>query len=544
MSEDGSTEHSDALLAENLQLKEDLEQLRAEISEHQESVELYQLITRHVADLLAIVDVNGNRIWNNRAYRNTLGYSPEELEQTNSFIEIHPDDRNLVQQTFSESIETGVGKTIEYRMKHKNGRWIPLESNAQVVREENGSVRAVVIVARDMTDRLRNEEEQEKLQKMQALAEFSEKVATTYNEFSSEIISKVSMVRKAFPEGAAEKLLLTDVIKEAEKSQKLGRELLSLSGGGGFECEEVDFRKLVSKAMEANIPKGKGIKLQQQITNLPMTVPAAAEAIENVLAELFRNAAESMPKGGVLQVTLTFERKEGVSTKLKAGNYAALKIRDQGQGIPGHLKNRIFEPYYTTKDGHQGMGLSTALKAVTDHAGALFIESKERIGTEVSLYLPTSTAPVEDIGSNSTMVTFAKPKASPVVKKTGRRVLIMDDEEFVRDFSVAMFEQLGYEAHAVEDCDALMDEFRDAQRRRQSYHLVVTDMIVRGGEGGEDVAQKLKAISPFTKVIAVSGVADHPVILEPEKYGFHAAMGKPYQLNRIRHILNMLFPDT
>jgi hypothetical protein len=125
------------------------------------------------------------------------------------------------------------------------------------VREENGSVRAVVIVARDMTDRLRNEEEQEKLQKMQALAEFSEKVATTYNEFSSEIISKVSMVRKAFPEGAAEKLLLTDVIKEAEKSQKLGRELLSLSGGGGFECEEVDFRKLVSKAMEANIPKGR-----------------------------------------------------------------------------------------------------------------------------------------------------------------------------------------------------------------------------------------------------------------------------------------------
>ncbi len=540
-----------ALAEENARLKQELQQLRAHVAEQDDSVELYQLLTRHVADLLAIIDTEGRRIWNNRSYRETLGYSPEELEHTNSFIEIHPDDRELVQTTFTESLRSGQGRTIQYRMKHKQGHWVPLESNAQVVKQGDGSVRAIVIVARDMTERIKSEEEQGKFQKMQALSDFSEKVAVSFNEYTAEIISKVSMVGKVLPEKSAEKLLIADVMKVADKSQKLVRELMTLSGAGDSTHEEIDFRELVIKAMAENVPKGRGIKLQQQITNLSVSISASHESISTSVAELFKNAAESMPKGGVMQVTLTIERREGVANRLAAGTYAVLKIRDQGAGFPAHQKNRVFEPYFTTKEGHQGLGLSNALTTISDHHGALFIESKERVGTEVSIYLPTNASVAEDIGSNSTMITFAKPKAKPKPKpkaaavKTNRRVLIMDNDFFVRDFSVGLFEQLGYQAIAVESWEALMDEFKEAQRQRKSYHLVVSDMSDESGEGnGENMARRLKSISPFTKVIAVSAQPDHPVMLEPESYGYHASMSKPYQLDRISQILTLLFPHS
>ncbi|MEM6600896.1 MAG: PAS domain S-box protein [Verrucomicrobiota bacterium] len=539
---------------ENARLQQELDELRAYSREQDDSVELYQLITRHVADLLAIIDTEGRRIWNNRSYRETLGYTPEELESTNSFIEIHPDDRNLVENTFSESIETGVGKTIQYRMKHKQGHWVPLESKAQVVRNPDESVRAVVIVARDMTNRIKSEEEQEKFQKMQALADFSEKVGVSFNEYTAEIISKVGMVSKSLPEGSAERLLIADVMKVADKSQKLVRELMTLSGGGDASYQELDYRALITRAVAENVPKGRGIKLQQQITSLPVIINASQEAITESVAAVLQNAAEAMPKGGVLQVSLTIERREGVATRLQPGTYAALKIRDQGVGFPAHQKNRLFEPYYTTKDGHQGLGLSNALTAITDHKGALFIETKDRVGTEVSIYLPTSSSSPEDIGSNSTLTTFAtptskpkpkpKPEPEPVAAKSNRRVLIMDSESFVREFSTALFDQIGYQAKAVQDFSELMDEFKAAQRQRKSYHLVVTDVMTPEDAEGQILARRLKAISPFTKVIAVSSYENHPVLLEPESFGFHASMGKPYQLNRISEILNLLFPHS
>jgi len=120
----------------------------------------------------------------------------------------------------------------------------------------------------------------------------------------------------------------------------------------------------------------------------------------------------------------------------------------------------------------------------------------------------------------------------------------MDGESFVREFSTALFEQLGYETKAVKDIAELMEEFKDAQRQRKSYHLVVSDVMTPQNEEGQILARRLKAISPFTKVIAVSSHPNHPVLLEPESYGYHASMGKPYQLNQISQILNLLFPHA
>lgn len=558
MSNEGQVPDVARLMQENAQLKRELQELRDYSQEQNDSVELYEFLTRHVADLLAVIDTQGRRIWNNRAYRETLGYSPEELEATNSFIEIHPDDRHLVETTFTESIQNGVGRTIQYRMKHKEGHWVPLESNAQVVHKADGSVRAIVLVARDITNRLKFQEEQEKLKKMQALAEFSHKISESFNHYTAEIIAKVSLLSKALPASSPEKELVAEIMQVADKSQQMIRELMSLSEADDSTFHEVGFRGLVLKAMAQVIPAGNLIQLHENICSDPVTMHASAEDLSQAVIAMLKNAVEAMPGGGALQVELSVEHRETVANRLQPGTYAVLKIRDQGEGFPADQKNKLFEPYFTTKAGHQGLGLTNALKTVSDHEGALFLETKEGVGTEVSFFLPVTieeplqSIPAETSTENSvpaavplsSQTVEPKPKPKRFGKKLQRRVLVMDQEAFVREFSSAMLEQLGYKAHSVESSGALLREFKEAQRKGRSYHLVVTDVMAAEDEEGQSMARRLKSISPFTKVIAASSDSDHPVLQQPESFGFHASMRKPYQLDRMTEVLNSIFPHT
>jgi len=511
-----------------------ISELQGQLREQEDRADVSELIIRNVADLLAIVDAQGRRVWNNRAYRETLGYSPEELEHTDSFAEVHPEDRELVRRTFQESVESGVGRTIRYRMRHKEGHWVPLDSKAQVVKYDDGSLRAIVLVARDITEQMRGEEEGVKLEKMEALAHFSEKIADDFEKHLAQIVAKISMVRSKMPPEREESYILAEAMSSAEQSQRMIRDMASLGHRKVVQSERFDLRALVERAIGVAVPAGRGIKLQQMLTNKEIRIEGSERVISEAIIHVLRNAAESMPKGGVLQVTLTADYRKEHSTIIKAGSYAVLRIRDQGTGIAHHIKARIFEPYFTTKQGHQGLGLSTALTGINEHKGSIFVESKGRTGTEVMIYLPLPSKddpPTERI-------------SAPIGESTKirrRRVLIMDDEPVIRELGVTMFEELGFIAKAVKDGESLMEEFRTAQANRQSYNLVVTDLIVPHGEGGLGVAMKIRSISPFTKVIAVSGYPDHPVINNPKEYGFHGSLAKPYRRETVRKVLEEIF---
>lgn len=123
--------------------------------------ELFQIVTETAADMIALVDVKGRRLYNSPAYKRILGYSAAELGETSSFEQIHPDDRFKVLEAAREARETGIGKRLEYRIKHKDGRWLVLESLASTVRDANGDVAKLVVVNRDITERKRAEEQAE-----------------------------------------------------------------------------------------------------------------------------------------------------------------------------------------------------------------------------------------------------------------------------------------------------------------------------------------------------------------------------------------------
>lgn len=150
----------------------------ATLDELRSSALLLEVIADNVADLIAVVDCKGRRIWNNFAYARRLGYEPDELKGSDSMVEIHPEDVALVRETFAKSMEEGRGKRIEYRMRRKDGSWVTLESEGRVAKNWNGHERCLVVVARDITSRKEAEREREErnqllIERARALAEFT-----------------------------------------------------------------------------------------------------------------------------------------------------------------------------------------------------------------------------------------------------------------------------------------------------------------------------------------------------------------------------------
>jgi PAS domain S-box-containing protein len=525
-----ATPEEASLQTQNLELRREVEELRSYREQQDKGIALYHVITENIADLISVIDGKARRIWNNRAYYETLGYNPEELEETSFFAEIHPDDRQLVENDFKEAQETGIGGKVEYRIRHKNGHWVPLESKATVVRNDHGAVDCIILVARDITDRKRMEEELRQVQKMESVASISRKMADDFNDLITAILGKISMARQLVKKSTPEAKLLAEAAEVSERAQGLIQELLSLSAHNFKATAAVDLHELLPQCVERVVPAGSTVHCELSMPEARIMVQGSAQALGAAIDELLRNAVESMGQGGLIQVGLSLERVERGGALLNTGLYAVIRIRDQGPGIREEHKTHIFEPYFSTKAGHQGLGLPKALAAASEHGGTLRVYSNTSSGTEAVMYLPA--APQEQASQQIARVT------SKIANR--KRVLVMDDERFVRQFAVALLDQLGYEAVATKDGDELVEEFRAAVRTHKPYHAVITDLLVPEGMGGESIPERLREYDPGVKIIATSGFASHPALVRYREYGFDGALPKPFRPDTLKETLEGL----
>ena len=519
------------LRADYLQLRLQYNELQAYRAQQDKGIALYHLITENVADLLAVIDPTGKRIWNNRAYFDTLGYRPEELASTNSFNEIHPDDREAVEKAFKDSVESGSGKKLEYRMRHNAGQWLHLESSSAVVKNEKGGVECIVLVARDISDRKRMEEELKKSQTMQSVATISDKVANDFNALITNIMGKVNMARQLLRAGSPEAKFLGEAALEGEKAQNVVSELMSLGTRNVKASQQVNLKSILPDSLSRCVPAGGTARTEIYMPDKDVMVEGSAQVLTGAIDHLLRNAVESMEKRGLIRVDLTLERIEKSGGLLQPGSYAVIRIRDQGAGIREEHQSHIFEPYFSTKTGHQGLGLSSALAAVSEHHGTVRVYSKQGTGTEAVVYLPT-------VGSEDPTKKLVRYEGRGSSRK---RILIMDDERFVREFVIALLEQLGYEAVATNNGEELIEEFRASCRIKQPYNAVITDLLVPEGMGGESVPEKIRKFAPDVKIVVTSGFANHPALLRYREYGFDGALPKPFRAENLKKVLDEVF---
>ena len=253
--------------------------------------------------------------------------------------------------------------------------------------------------------------------------------------------------------------------------------------------------------------------------------------MSQVINNLVINAVNSMPTGGTIKAraekaTVGTER-TNQSLPLEGENYVKISIQDQGMGIPKEYLQKIFDPYFTTRKKGSGLGLAISYSIVQKHHGYITAESELGVGTTFHILLPASEKEL-----------ITERHAKEIVRGEKRKVLIMDDEEIVRDVASRMIKHIGYEVKVAKDGAEAIALYEQAQESQFPFNVVILDLTVPGGMGGKEAIEKLIELDPQAKVIVSSGYSTDPVMSNFREYGFSSVVSKPYKIEELREALH------
>ena len=380
-----------------------------------------RLILEHIADLIAVIDKHGKRLYNSPSYRAVLG-DPSQLRGTDSFGEVHPDDRARLRRTFEDTLQSGIGRRAEYRFVRPDGTIRYVESQSDVVPDPDGHPDKVVVVSRDITERKHAEEALKttysNLQAMQAELVQSEKLASI-GQFTAgivhdlknplgvvktgvELLRNIQQAGQPLDDSACEALELVE--ESATHAINMVHGLLDLARRDDLTLAREDLHPVVETAVaavrHAGVPPG--IQLTTALEAQLSSVMLDPGQMQQVLINLITNAIHAMPHGGTVRVsTATAPVPEGFT---RGGRRVALfkpgermmvvEVADTGTGIPQENLAKIWEPFFTTKPRDEGAGLGLAIvrSMVERHHGFIDVSSTIGKGTTFSITLPLAPA--------------------------------------------------------------------------------------------------------------------------------------------------------
>ena len=460
--------------------------------------ELFRLITENAADMIAVVDVDGRRLYNSPSYERILGYTPQELG-TNSLEQIHPDDCDKVKKASLEAIRTGMGQSVEYRMCHKDGNWRTLESRTSTILDPRGKVERLVIVNRDITQRKLLEEQFRQAQKMEAVGRLSGGVAHDFNNLLGVIIGYGEIVQERIAATDPLRSSVDEILKASHRAASLTRQLLAFSRQQVLDPKILDLKTVV-KDMEKMLQRliGEDIELKTDLAPAGARIKADAGQIEQVVLNLAVNARDAMPNGGKLVLaTSNFHMDEDSVRRypypVSVGDYLLLTVSDTGVGMDAATRARVFEPFFTTKEKGKGtgLGLSMVYGVVKQSGGYIDVTSEPNAGATFKIYLPKAEGAV-----------VPQPQTELLASLHGTEmVLLVEDERSLRVLARRQLESCGY---SVLEAGSGTDALEVAGKYPGTIHLLLTD-VVMPGMNGRILAQELVRHRPQLGVIYMSG---------------------------------------
>lgn len=478
-----------------------------------EREELFRLITENAADMIAVVNASGERLYNSPSYERILGYKPDELSGTTAFEQIHPEDRDKVLKAAADARRTGIGTNLEYRMRHKDGGWRTLESRASTIMRD-GQVERLVIVNRDVTQRKSLEEQFRQAQKMEAVGRLSGGVAHDFNNLLGVIIGYGEILQEGTPVDSPLRNCVDEMLKAGHRAAGLTKQLLAFSRQQVMDPRVLDLNSVV-KDMEKMLKRliGEDIQLKTSLDPDLVRIKADQSQIEQVFLNLAVNARDAMPSGGELRLqTSNFHMDQEFVSRypypVLVGDYVLLTISDTGVGMDAATKARVFEPFFTTKEKGKGtgLGLSMVYGVVKQSGGYIEVVSEPGAGACFNIYLPKA-ATAEDVERTASKVT-------PDLKGN-ETILLVEDETSLRKLSRHLLEICGYK---VLEAESGADAIRISDATGSHIDLLLTD-VVMPGMSGRNVADELLKKRPGMRVLFMSGytgqtVGQHGVLAE------------------------------
>lgn len=373
------------------------------------------------------------------------------------------------------------------------------------------------------------EEERIKSNKFKSLGVLASGLAHDFNNILTSIMTNITLAKLLGPTEPTWKERLDEAENACRQSKHLTQELLTFSKGSTPIKKVISLEDLIESTANLCL-RGSNVSLNLTSNEDQLSIEADASQIGQVISNLVINAQQSMPNGGNIsiecqQVSDT-ERKELEYLK-PTQNYVKITIQDTGIGIPKEIIDKIFDPYFTTKQKGSGLGLATSFFIIKKHDGFIDVDSTPGLGTTFTLYLPSTTKKRLKKDTSSLKLVHGK----------GHILIMDDDEEILRSLAI-LLNRLGFQVNTAKNGDEAIAQYKKAFLQKNPYELVILDLTIQGGKGGKETVKELLKIDPKANVIVTSGYSTDAVFSEYENYGFKGIMPKPYSLEEINTVLN------
>jgi len=460
----------------------------------------------------------------NSAVQNILGYSKEEFMGIDHILLLHPDFRKPFKANTWKRLQGDYIPPYEIRFQGKGGKDIWGYLTADIIEYEGRP--AIIGAVVDITDYKKNEEEWQSISKLESLGVLAGGIAHDFNNILTVISGNISLAKMFVDANSDVYELLDEVEKASQQARDLTQQLLTFSRGGAPIKETASIQELIKDSVSF-VLRGSNVSCNLKMDEDLWPVEIDRGQISQVINNMIINADQAMPDGGIINLTVNnvYIDDDNVSY-LKPGKYIRISIMDQGVGIPEKYLRKIFDPYFSTKQKGHGLGLATAYSIIRRHDGHIEVTSKLGEGTTFYICLPaTDKVPVvhheEDTGNFH----------------LGGRILVMDDDEMIRNTLGRMLIQMGCDVAYASDGAEALALYKGSMCTDNPFNAVIADLTIPGGVGGKKALASLIEFDPEVKAIVSSGYSNDPIMADYKNHGFKGVIPKPYKIKTLREVL-------
>jgi two-component system cell cycle sensor histidine kinase/response regulator CckA len=492
---------------------------------------------RELAEFLPLTifetDLQGRITYINRTGLDVFGYLRQDLDDGVTILDlVAPGDREIAKELFTSRLKGDDQVYREYQGLRKDRSMFPISIVSNPIVRDSMPIGLRGIVS-DVSDRKKTEEQSLRVQKLESLGMLAGGIAHDFNNLLQGVFGYISLARLNVDQQALCLASLTQAEKALHLSVTLTNQLLTFSKGGDPVKETIDLRPVINNAAKFAL-SGSRSEYRVVADDGLWQVEADGGQIGQVIQNLVINADQAMPEGGLVDITVRNVKAmdQALPHVLKKGNGVEIAIKDSGVGIPDRHLSKIFDPYFTTKEKGNGLGLATSYSIVKNHQGLIDVKSLTGKGSTFYIYLPAVAAKQE---MEKAVIETASPSSVRTVN-----VLLMDDDPVIRDVGGAMINALGHEVQFAVNGEKAIDMYRLARQTGKPFDIVILDLTIRGGMGGAETVRKLLEIDPEVKAVVSSGYSDDSSASKHKEQGFRAFLKKPYSVDNLRDVLNKL----
>lgn len=521
----------------------DISERKRDEEKRKEAEILYETLVNALPDGVILTDLGGQVMYASRRALSLYGLSgPESLAGRSILDFVAEESYEKAVADYRRLVESGGVMTQQYVLLRDDGSSFPAEVFGSLITDGAGRMKGTLYVAHDITERRRDHEERKRLeqqiihaQKMEAIGKLAGGVAHDFNNILMGIQGNASLMLMDVSPAHPYHQRLSRIEDHVARGTRLTRQLLGFARGGKYEVKILSINDLIRKSAQIFVETRKEIEAEFDLQPDAYPVEADAGQIEQVLLNLFINAAQAMPQGGFLHIkTENTELPEPDVRlfKMQPGRYVKISVTDTGSGMDRDVLDKIFEPFFTTKaaKGGTGLGLASAYGIIRNHGGHIEAESESGKGAKFSLYLPASAKAIE---------AESETPAGQLVRGSGC-ILMVDDESMILHSAAEVLTKLGYTVHRAASGQEAVAIYL---QKKKEIDLVILDMILPGMNGSQ-VLKMLKDAKPDVKVILSSGYGIDAEVRKVMDMGCRGFIAKPYSFSELSRLVSKVLQSS